>query len=105
MDLILTGRPVGAAEALEMGLANRVVAPGDALDAALTLAEQIGAFPQRCMRNDRLSALQQWGLSEEAATLNEFRLGVQTINSGETVAGASSFRDGTGRHGRFPSDD
>ena len=101
MDLILTGRPVSAVEAAEMGLANRVVAKGQALEAAIELAEQIAAHPQRCMRSDRRSAIEQWSLSEADAMRNELRLGVETIESGETVAGATRFRDGKGRHGRF----
>ena len=101
MDLILTGRPVDADEALRIGLANRVAPSGQALTVALELAEQIARFPQRCMRNDRLSVLQQWGLSETDAMRNEFRLGMETIKSGESVAGASSFRSGAGRHGSF----
>lgn len=103
MDLILTGRPVGAEEALAMGLANRVVPKGRALAAAIELGRQIAAFPQTCMRNDRLSVLEQWGMSEEAATVNETRLGLRTIESGETVAGAAAFTKGTGRHGKFSS--
>jgi len=101
MDLILTGRPVGAEEALAMGLANRVVPKGRALAAAIELGRQIAAFPQTCMRNDRLSVLEQWGMSEAEATRNETRLGLQTIESGETVAGAAAFTKGKGRHGVF----
>ncbi len=99
MDLILTGRGVGAEEALQMGLANRVVPCGEALAAATELARQIASVPQRCMRNDRRSVLEQWGLSEEKAMRNEFRLGLQTLQSGETLRGAERFRDGAGRHG------
>ena len=101
MDLILTGRPIDADEALEIGLANRVAPSGRALEVALELAEQISRFPQQCMRNDRLSVLQQWGLSEAEAMRNELRLGMETIQSGETVAGAASFGSGAGRHGSF----
>lgn len=101
MDLILTGRAVAADEALQIGLANRVVSAGQALSAALDLAEQIASFPQQCLRNDRASALAQWSLSEAEAMAREFAFGTQTLNSGETVAGASRFRDGTGRHGQF----
>ncbi|MGH9092422.1 MAG: crotonase/enoyl-CoA hydratase family protein, partial [Acidimicrobiales bacterium] len=75
MDLILTGRPVGAEEALAMGLANRVVPPGQALGAAVELAAALAALPQQCLRNDRLSALEQWGLDEAAAAANEARRG------------------------------
>lgn len=99
MDLILTGRAVPAKEAAWMGLANRVVPNGKALDAAIDLAEEIASHPQRCMRSDRRSAIEQWDLSEEEAMRNESRLGVETIESGETLAGAARFRDGAGRHG------
>ena len=101
MDLILTGRPVPAREAHEMGLANRVVPDGQALDAALTLARQIAAFPQACMRNDRQSALEQWSLDWDAATANEARLGSAVLASGETLEGATRFASGEGRHGAF----
>ena len=101
MDLILTGRPVPAKEAAWMGLANRVVPTGQALDAAIELAGEIAAHPQRCMRGDRRSAIEQWGLTEEEAMQNELTLGVETIESGETVTGAARFRDGAGRHGTF----
>ncbi len=101
MDLILTGRGVCAEEALSMGLANRVVADGDALQAALSLAEQLAAFPQNCLRSDRLSAYEQWDLAYPEAMANEFRRGVQVIDSRETVAGATRFASGKGRHGDF----
>jgi enoyl-CoA hydratase len=101
MDMILTGRPVAADEALAMGLANRVVPDGQALDAATALAHQIAAFPQGCMRNDRQSALEQWSLDWDAATAREIALGYETLNSGETAAGAARFTDGQGRGGRF----
>jgi enoyl-CoA hydratase len=101
MDLILTGRAVGAEEALHLGLANRVVAEGEALSAALALARQIAAFPQQCMRNDRLSARHQHGLPRRAALAQEFALGRATLASGEAEGGAQRFVHGTGRHGRF----
>lgn len=101
MDMILTGRPVDAAEAKAMHLANRVVPAGQALAAAEELALQIAAFPQTCMRGDRKSAYEQWGLDEMAAISNEFEHGMRTLQSGETVAGASRFTQGTGRHGKF----
>ncbi len=101
MDLILTGRPVAADEAAQIGLANRVVAAGAALLAAEQLALEIAAFPQACMRNDRRSAYAQWGLSEGDAIANEFREGLATLASGETVSGATRFSGGDGRHGRF----
>lgn len=101
MDMILTGRPVCAEEALSMGLANRLAEPGKALDAALQLAREIAAFPQACMRNDRMSALTQWSLSEGEALAAEFALGLKTLQSGETVDGATRFSRGEGRGGRF----
>jgi enoyl-CoA hydratase len=102
MDLILTGRPVSAEEAFHIGLANRLVEPGQALDHAFTLARELAKFPQVCMRNDRLSAIEQWDLaSEEAASKNEFDRGLKTMQSGEAHKGAAAFQTGTGRHGVF----
>lgn len=101
LDLILTGRPVDAQEAWAMGLANRVVPPGQALAAALELARQIAAFPQTCLRGDRRSVFEQWGLSEAAALAQEFEHGLKTLASGETQAGAARFSGGAGRHGQF----
>jgi enoyl-CoA hydratase len=99
MDLILTGRGVGGEEAERIGLVNRVVEPGQALAAAISLAEDLAKLPQTCLRNDRLSAIEQWSLGWDAAVLNEFRLGMLTIASGETEAGAKRFAAGAGRHG------
>jgi enoyl-CoA hydratase len=99
MDLILTGREVRAQEAFDIGLANRLVPAGRALAASLELAEQIASFPQTCMRNDRLSAIEQWGQDEDAAMRNELRRGLSSIESGETAAGAADFSRGAGRHG------
>lgn len=101
LDLILTGRPVTADEALQIGLANRVVAKGEHLAAARALALQIAAFPQACLRGDRRSAFEQWDLDETTALHHEFGHGLRTLQSGETVAGASRFERGTGRHGDF----
>ena len=101
MDLILTGRPVDAREALAIGLANRVVEDGRALEEALVLASQLSAFPQNCLRSDRLSALRQWGLPEDDAMGVEYQLGVQVVASMETLTGASRFASGKGRHGDF----
>lgn len=101
MDMILTGRPVAADEALRMGLANRVVPAGRALEEAEALARTLCAFPQQCMRGDRRSVLEQWGMPEVTAIGNEFTHGMRTLQSGETVAGAARFSHGTGRHGRF----
>lgn len=101
LDLILTGRPVPADEALQIGLANRITKKGQSLKAALELAQQISRFPQVCLRNDRRSVYDQWHLSHEEALSNELELGLQTVGSGETVDGASRFSGGTGRHGIF----
>ncbi len=101
MDLILTGRGVHGDEALRMGLANRLCAPGEALDTALALGASLAAFPQACLRSDRRSAIDQWALSLGEALAQEVELGMATIRSGETLEGASRFRDGAGRHGSF----
>ena len=101
MDLILTGRPVGAPEAFEIGLVNRLAPPGGALAAALELAAQLSAFPQTCLRNDRLSALGQWSLDWDAATHREAELGRASLATGESRAGAQRFASGKGRHGTF----
>ncbi|MEM9520773.1 MAG: crotonase/enoyl-CoA hydratase family protein [Actinomycetota bacterium] len=101
MDMILTGRAVGAAEAKQMGLANRVVPAGTSLAAAVELAQQIAAFPQLCMRSDRRSAHEQWGMDFDDAMANEGALGDATMRSGETRDGARRFASGRGRGGRF----
>jgi enoyl-CoA hydratase/carnithine racemase len=100
MDLILTGRPVAADEALAIGLADRVVPPGQARAAAVALGHQLARLPQRCLRNDRLSAIEQWSLPEGEAVRNEIRHALDTIASGETLAGAGQFAAGLGRHGQ-----
>jgi enoyl-CoA hydratase len=99
MDLILTGRAVAAPEALQLGLVNRVVAPGGAMPAAVELAHQLALLPQFCLRSDRMSALEQWGLSEEDAAVNEARRGRAVVASGETLEGARRFSGGAGRGG------
>ena len=101
LDMILTGRPVGADEALAFGLANRVVPAGEARAAAMALAQEIAAFPQACMRHDRLSVKAQSGLPFQAALASEFAFGRRTLASGESVEGAKRFSTGTGRHGSF----
>jgi enoyl-CoA hydratase len=101
MDLILTGRAVDAQEAHAIGLANRVVPQGEALSAAVELARQISAFPQLCMRNDRLSALAQWSLDWDEAQAFEVRVGMETLRTGSAVEGATRFAQGQGRGGTF----
>jgi enoyl-CoA hydratase len=98
MDMILTGRAVGAEEALAWGLANRVVPDGTVRDAAEALAAEIAALPQLCLCEDRMSALEQEGLEEEAALRNELRHG--QVSLAESVSGAQRFADGAGRHGQ-----
>jgi len=97
MDLILTGRPVDAAEALAIGLANRVVPSGQAREQAQALAAELAALPQQCLRSDRLSALNQWGMSETDAIDNEFA-SLSRV-AAESMAGAKRFSEGAGRHG------
>ncbi len=101
MDLILTGRPVSGEEAQRMGLANRLTEPGQALNGALELAEQLCQFPQGCMRSDRLSAYRQWDKNLDDALKLETELGLDVVRSGETRAGAARFASGKGRHGNF----
>jgi enoyl-CoA hydratase len=100
LDLIMTGRGVDGIEAERIGLANRVVGPGHALEAAVELATEIAALPQICLRSDRTSSYDQWPHDLGAALSNETRLGRATIASGETQAGAARFAGGEGRHGR-----
>ncbi|MCB1000244.1 MAG: crotonase/enoyl-CoA hydratase family protein [Acidimicrobiales bacterium] len=101
LDLILTGRGVSGEEALRMGLANRLVEPGQALEAAIELARQIGEFPQLCLRGDRRSSYDQWSMPIDDALAHETEIGLATIRSGETLAGARRFAGGEGRHGSF----
>jgi enoyl-CoA hydratase len=99
MDLVLTGRGVSGAEALALGLVNRLSRPGDALERSLDLARALAALPQTCMRNDRRSLIDQWGLDEAAALRHEAELARQTVASGESQQGATRFASGAGRHG------
>lgn len=101
MDLILTGRPVGAEEAMQMGLANRIAPKGQALDVAMKLAEDIAKFPQTCLRNDRLSAYEQWDFSYAEAMANEFEYGKASLRSPELREGVGGFVKGKGRGGSF----
>lgn len=99
MDMVLTGRSVGAQEALTSGLVNRLVPPGRARAEAEELARKLAAFPPTCMREDRLSLLEQQGLEEQAALQNEFRHGLRSLE--EVGEGLERFRRGAGRHGSF----
>lgn len=104
LDMILTGRPVHADEALRIGLANRVVANGQALEEARTLARQIAAFPQQCLRADRLSAYRQWDVDLPEALRREGALGYPIVQA-EAITGAARFASGAGRHGHFDNQD
>jgi enoyl-CoA hydratase len=99
MDMVLTGRPVRADEALAMGLVNRVVANGRSRSAAEELARELSRFPQTCMREDRLSLLEEHGLDESAAMANELEHGIRSL--ADVQAGLERFRSGAGRHGSF----
>jgi enoyl-CoA hydratase len=99
LDLILTGRPVKAPEAMAIGLVERVVEPGSALSAASMLARQIAELPQGALRADRRSVLNQWSLSFEDAAKAEYRGGLEVLASGEAQEGARRFAEGSGRHG------
>ncbi len=100
LDMILTGRPVDAGEAQRIGLADRVVADGEALTAAVALAKQIAAFPQLCTTSDRMSAYRQWDLDLEAALAHEAHAGVAPLREG-AATGARRFTEGEGRSGSF----
>jgi enoyl-CoA hydratase len=99
LDLILTGRPVPAEEAFQIGLVERLVPPGKALAAAQSLARDLADLPQGALRADRNSMLRQWSLSLDEATEAEYRGGIEVIASGESQAGAQRFSEGAGRHG------
>ncbi|WP_341894979.1 crotonase/enoyl-CoA hydratase family protein [Ferrovibrio terrae] len=102
LDMILTGRAVDAQEALQIGLANRVVPRGESRSAAEALAEEISRFPQACMLADRSSSYRQWEMSLDAALHNEAESGLPIIEQ-EAIAGAARFKSGLGRHGDFSS--
>jgi enoyl-CoA hydratase len=99
LDLILTGRAVGAEEALAIGLANRIVPHGQARAAAEELAASLAALPQACLRQDRLSVLEQFGLPEDRAIANELAHGRLSLASAELAEGVVRFQGGAGRHG------
>ena len=99
MDMVLTGRPVRAEEALATGLVNRLVPDGTSRAAAEELARELAQFPQTCLREDRLSLLEQEGLTEAEAMANELQHGLRSLEDVE--AGLERFRDGAGRHGTF----
>ncbi|MFX0046675.1 MAG: crotonase/enoyl-CoA hydratase family protein [Candidatus Hermodarchaeota archaeon] len=103
MDMILTGRPIKAEEALSWGLANRIVDDGQSRIEAEKLAKEIAGFPQICMRNDRHSTIGQFGLTIEDAMAKEFEFGLKTLESGEFLKGSRSFINGKGKHGNFNS--
>ncbi|MET3178002.1 UNVERIFIED_ORG: enoyl-CoA hydratase [Variovorax guangxiensis] len=100
LDMILSGRPVGAPEALAMGLVNRMTPPGGALAAAQELAQQLSAFPQQCMLADRRSAYEQWDMPLAQALRHEGAQGVPVVFA-EGRDGAARFAGGEGRHGEF----
>ena len=102
LDLLLTGRGVSGDEARRMGLANRLVEPGDARAAAVALAHELAELPQVCLRQDRMSSYEQWALSNADALHNEYLHGTETLASGEAAAGATRFSAGAGRHGAKP---
>ncbi|TFF93505.1 MAG: enoyl-CoA hydratase, partial [Promethearchaeota archaeon] len=101
LDMILTGRPVFAQEAYEWGLANRIVEKGKSREEAEQLAKKIAKFPQVCMRNDRFSTYEQFGLELQVALANEFEHGITTLEHGEYLEGSKNFTKDEGKHGEF----
>lgn len=100
LDMILTGREIGAKEALDWGLANRLVPQGQALAQAIALAQQLTRFPQTCLRSDRRSSYEQWGLDVAEALVNEAERGLPALQA-EARSGAARFAEGKGRGGNF----
>jgi enoyl-CoA hydratase len=100
LDMILTGRGVSGDEALRMGLANRITEPGGALDGAVALAHDLARLPQACLREDRASAYEQWGMPLDAALRNEHEHGMAVLTRSDFRAGVARFERGAGRHGR-----
>lgn len=94
LDMILTGRGVAGDEALRIGLANRLVAPGEALPAALSLARELAALPQAALRSDRLSSYEQWGMGLEEALAGEYHRGMETLSTGEMLGGLERYGSG-----------
>lgn len=101
LDMILTGRPVSAQEAFAWGLANKVVKDGTSREEAEKLANEIAQFPQACLRYDRLSTSDQFGLELTQAMKNEFDYGLKTLERGEFLEGSKEFTQGKGKHGKF----
>jgi enoyl-CoA hydratase len=101
LDMILTGRPVYSDEALAMGLANRVVEDGTCREEAEKMARQLSKFPQDCMRNDRLSAYEQFSMTIDDALVNEYHHGTASVSSPELIEGLERYGKGEGRHGIF----
>ena len=99
LDLIITGRGVSGEEAMRMGLANRLVAPGQALPAAISLAQDVASRPQAALRSDRLSSYEQWSLSLAEALAGEYRHGMATLETGELFGGLESYESGEWRDG------
>jgi enoyl-CoA hydratase len=99
LDMILTGRPVPAREAYDLGLVNYLVPEGKALERAASLATDIASFPWECLRHDRMATLENWSLGLQDALRNEALHGREVVASGEPLSGAAAFKSGKGRHG------
>jgi len=100
LDLILTGRGVSGEEALRLGLANRLVPSGTALEHAIELARDIASRPQAALRSDRLSSYEQWSLSLADALMGEYHHGMATLNTGEMLGGLDDYATGGWRDAR-----